>query len=91
MRLTSDPAPGSRSAALQRGTLRGPQARRSPDAPVTLRGWLDKQGSERLRLWKTRWFVLSEYCLYYYKGRCASRAGLAQKWCGDLRAFLTEK
>ncbi|XP_043247529.1 serine/arginine repetitive matrix protein 2-like [Amphibalanus amphitrite] len=53
--------------AKKRGTLRGPQARRSPEAPVTLRGWLDKQGSERLRLWKTRWFVLSEYCLYYYK------------------------
>ncbi|XP_037070221.1 uncharacterized protein LOC119091519 [Pollicipes pollicipes] len=53
--------------AKKRGTLRGPQARRSPDAPVTMRGWLDKQGSERLRLWKTRWFVLAEFCLYYYK------------------------
>ena len=56
------------TSVFQRGTLRGPQARRTPDAPVTMRGWLDKQGSERLRLWKTRWFVLAEYCLYYYKG-----------------------
>ena len=31
-------------------------------------GWLYKQGSEGLMLWKRRWFVLSEFCLFYYKG-----------------------
>ena len=32
-------------------------------------GWLYKQGSEGLMLWKRRWFVLSEFCLFYYKGK----------------------
>ena len=73
---------------LQRGTLRGPQARRSPDAPVTLRGWLDKQGSERLRLWKTRWFVLAEYCLYYYKGEGAHDVSRGAESSGERRRRL---
>ena len=34
---------------------------------MTLSGWLFKQGSDGLMLWKKRWFVLSEYCLFYYK------------------------
>jgi hypothetical protein len=42
--------------------------KRSETAPVILQGWLYKQGSEGLQLWKKRWFVLSEYCLFYYKG-----------------------
>ena len=42
--------------------------KRSDTAPVILQGWLYKQGSEGLQLWKKRWFVLSEYCLFYYKG-----------------------
>ena len=45
--------------------------KRSDTAPVTLRGWLYKQGSDGLQLWKKRWFVLSEYCLFYYKGKIA--------------------
>ena len=32
------------------------------------KGWLYKQGSDGLQLWKKRWFVLSEFCLFYYKG-----------------------
>ncbi|KAI4487873.1 hypothetical protein M0802_011761 [Mischocyttarus mexicanus] len=48
--------------------LRSPAAKRPPSAPVHLQGWLHKQGSEGLMLWKKRWFVLSEYCLFYYKG-----------------------
>ncbi|XP_065577639.1 uncharacterized protein LOC136038487 isoform X2 [Artemia franciscana] len=48
--------------------LKSPVAKpRPPGAPVTLQGWLLKQGSDGLMLWKRRWFVLSEYCLYYYK------------------------
>lgn len=41
---------------------------RDPDAPVSIRGWLFKQGSDGLQLWKKRWFVLSQFCLYYYHG-----------------------
>ena len=48
--------------------LRSPIAKRPQDAPVTMQGWLHKQGSDGLMLWRKRWFVLSEYCLYYYKG-----------------------
>ncbi|XP_057656485.1 uncharacterized protein LOC130893998 isoform X3 [Diorhabda carinulata] len=48
--------------------LKSPIAKRPLEAPVTLQGWLHKQGSEGLMLWKKRWFVLSEYCLFYYKG-----------------------
>lgn len=49
--------------------LRSPIAKRPPEAPVTIQGWLHKQGSEGFMLWKKRWFVLSEYCLFYYKGK----------------------
>ncbi|KAL1110176.1 hypothetical protein AAG570_008253 [Ranatra chinensis] len=48
--------------------LRSPVIKRSPLAAVTLQGWLHKQGSDGLMLWKKRWFVLSDYCLFYYKG-----------------------
>lgn len=32
-----------------------------------------------MRLWKRRWFVLADYCLFYYKGEleCQSCAGEA--------------
>jgi hypothetical protein len=49
-------------------SLKSPVAKRHPNAPVTLSGWLWKQGSEGLKVWRKRWFVLSEYCLFYYKG-----------------------
>uniref|UniRef100_A0A8D9AGS6 Pleckstrin homology domain-containing family A member 7 n=1 Tax=Cacopsylla melanoneura TaxID=428564 RepID=A0A8D9AGS6_9HEMI len=48
--------------------LRSPVVKRHPSAPVTIQGWLHKQGSEGLMLWKKRWFVLSDYILFYYKG-----------------------
>jgi len=41
---------------------------RDADARVTIRGWLYKQGSDGLQLWKKRWFVLSQFCLFYYHG-----------------------
>lgn len=31
------------------------------------------QDSSGLKLWKRRWFVLSNFCLFYYKGMNASR------------------
>ncbi|KAK7919693.1 hypothetical protein WMY93_010977 [Mugilogobius chulae] len=42
-------------------------AKRDPNCPVVIRGWLYKKDSSGLRLWKRRWFVLSNYCLFYYK------------------------
>ena len=37
-------------------------------SPVTIKGWLYKRGNDGLKLWKKRYFVLTEYCLSYYKG-----------------------
>jgi hypothetical protein len=42
---------------------------RDPKAPVVISGWLFKQGSDGLMLWKKRWFALSQYCLFYYDGK----------------------
>ncbi|XP_068097381.1 pleckstrin homology domain-containing family A member 7-like [Hyperolius riggenbachi] len=41
--------------------------KRDPNSPVVIRGWLYKQDSQGLRLWKRRWFVLSDFCLFYYR------------------------
>lgn len=41
--------------------------KRDPNSPVIIRGWLYKQDSQGLRLWKRRWFVLSDFCLFYYR------------------------
>ncbi|XP_048827932.1 pleckstrin homology domain-containing family A member 7 isoform X2 [Brienomyrus brachyistius] len=41
--------------------------KRNPNIPVVVRGWLFKQDSSGMRLWKRRWFVLSDFCLFYYK------------------------
>ena len=49
-------------------TLKSPVTKRISSAPVAISGWLYKQGSEGLKVWRKRWFVLSEYCLFYYKG-----------------------
>jgi hypothetical protein len=55
---------GSTGATTKTGSL---VIKRSDAAPVSLQGWLYKQGSEGLMLWQKRWFVLSEFCLFYYK------------------------
>ena len=59
-----------RKSASPAASLKSPALaiKRSDTAVVTLKGWLYKQGSEGLQLWRKRWFVLSEYCLFYYKG-----------------------
>uniref|UniRef100_A0A671SEB4 Pleckstrin homology domain containing, family A member 7a n=1 Tax=Sinocyclocheilus anshuiensis TaxID=1608454 RepID=A0A671SEB4_9TELE len=41
--------------------------KRNPSVPVVVRGWLYKQDSSGMRLWKRKWFVLADYCLFYYK------------------------
>uniref|UniRef100_A0A1B0DI73 Uncharacterized protein n=1 Tax=Phlebotomus papatasi TaxID=29031 RepID=A0A1B0DI73_PHLPP len=71
----SDKTPSPSHAPLDRkksgGTpiaLKSPVTKRPASSPVTLSGWLYKQGSDGLKVWRKRWFVLSEYCLFYYKG-----------------------
>uniref|UniRef100_A0A3B4C1Q0 PH domain-containing protein n=1 Tax=Pygocentrus nattereri TaxID=42514 RepID=A0A3B4C1Q0_PYGNA len=41
--------------------------KRNPNVPVVMRGWLYKQDSSGMRLWRRKWFVLADYCLFYYK------------------------
>ncbi|XP_078405380.1 pleckstrin homology domain-containing family A member 7 isoform X5 [Cetorhinus maximus] len=68
---TVDTAPGSKISKPSSKVLsfgkREQSSKRNPNAPVVVRGWLYKQDSSGMRLWKRRWFALSEYCLFYYK------------------------
>ncbi|XP_043569411.1 pleckstrin homology domain-containing family A member 5 isoform X11 [Chiloscyllium plagiosum] len=41
--------------------------KRNANAPVIKRGWLYKQDSTGMKLWKKRWFVLADLCLFYYR------------------------
>ncbi|XP_068133456.1 pleckstrin homology domain-containing family A member 5-like isoform X2 [Hyperolius riggenbachi] len=41
--------------------------KRNPNAPVVMRGWLYKKANSGMKLWKKRWFVLSDLCLFYYR------------------------
>uniref|UniRef100_UPI00398E62F9 pleckstrin homology domain-containing family A member 7-like n=1 Tax=Pristiophorus japonicus TaxID=55135 RepID=UPI00398E62F9 len=41
--------------------------KRDPNSLTVIRGWLNKQDSSGLKLWKRRWFVLSDFCLFYYR------------------------
>ncbi|XP_058629554.1 pleckstrin homology domain-containing family A member 5 isoform X3 [Onychostoma macrolepis] len=41
--------------------------KRNPNAPVVRNGWLYKQDSTGMKMWKKRWFVLSDMCLFYYR------------------------
>ncbi|XP_051976379.1 pleckstrin homology domain-containing family A member 5-like isoform X15 [Xyrauchen texanus] len=41
--------------------------KRNPNAPVIKNGWLYKQDSTGMKLWKKRWFTLSDMCLFYYR------------------------
>ncbi|XP_068611589.1 pleckstrin homology domain-containing family A member 5-like [Brachionichthys hirsutus] len=41
--------------------------KRSVGAAVVKSSWLYKQDSTGMKLWKKRWFVLSDMCLYYYR------------------------
>ncbi|XP_069821088.1 pleckstrin homology domain-containing family A member 7 isoform X2 [Dendropsophus ebraccatus] len=46
---------------------RNQSIKRNPSVPVLVRGWLYKQDSAGMKLWKRRWFLLSDHCLFYYK------------------------
>ncbi|KAJ0172217.1 hypothetical protein K1T71_012190 [Dendrolimus kikuchii] len=63
------PSSDSRKTGSGNQALRSPIAQRIPSAPVTISGILYKQGSDGLKVWRKRWFVLSEYCLFYYKSQ----------------------
>ncbi|XP_075945675.1 pleckstrin homology domain-containing family A member 7-like isoform X2 [Anarhichas minor] len=59
---------GSRSGGKVHNFGKREQAiKRNPNVPVVVRGWLYKQDSSGMRLWKRKWFVLADFCLFYYK------------------------
>ncbi|XP_061523988.1 pleckstrin homology domain-containing family A member 5-like isoform X4 [Phycodurus eques] len=41
--------------------------KRNINTPVVKSNWLYKQDSTGMKLWKKRWFVLSDMCLFYYR------------------------
>ncbi|KAK4336869.1 hypothetical protein RND71_043904 [Anisodus tanguticus] len=47
--------------------IRAPTIQRSAEMQVSLKGWLYRLEGAGLKQWKRRWFVLGEYCLFYYK------------------------
>ncbi|KAM3609597.1 uncharacterized protein V6R79_017630 [Siganus canaliculatus] len=59
---------GSRSSGKVHSFGKREQSiKRNPNVPVVVRGWLYKQDSSGMRLWKRKWFVLADFCLFYYK------------------------
>ncbi|XP_052008092.1 pleckstrin homology domain-containing family A member 7-like isoform X2 [Xyrauchen texanus] len=65
---TTSGSKGSRSSARVHSFGKRDNAiKRNPSVPVVVRGWLYKQDSTGMRLWKRKWFVLADYCLFYYK------------------------
>uniref|UniRef100_A0A672JII4 Pleckstrin homology domain containing, family A member 7b n=1 Tax=Salarias fasciatus TaxID=181472 RepID=A0A672JII4_SALFA len=72
--VTSAAVDGTSGSKNSRGTgkvhsfgKRDHAIKRNLNVPVVVRGWLYKQDSSGMRLWKRKWFVLSDYCLFYYK------------------------
>ncbi|XP_044213011.1 pleckstrin homology domain-containing family A member 7 isoform X8 [Thunnus albacares] len=65
---TTSASKGSRSSGKVHNFGKREQAiKRNPNVPVVVRGWLYKQDSSGMRLWKRKWFVLADFCLFYYK------------------------
>ncbi|XP_061534296.1 pleckstrin homology domain-containing family A member 7 isoform X4 [Phycodurus eques] len=63
-KVTGSRAGGSRVHSFGK---RDQAIKRNPNVPVVVRGWLYKQDSSGMRLWKRKWFVLADFCLFYYK------------------------
>ncbi|XP_076369801.1 uncharacterized protein LOC143256443 isoform X8 [Tachypleus tridentatus] len=49
------------------GYIRPPNIQRDSQSQVTLKGWLFRLEGGALRQWRRRWFVLTDYCLFYYR------------------------
>lgn len=48
--------------------IRSPIIKRNSHSPVSMEGWLYKLEGGALKQWRKRWFVLADFCLFYYKG-----------------------
>uniref|UniRef100_A0A6Q2YMQ0 Pleckstrin homology domain-containing family A member 5-like n=1 Tax=Esox lucius TaxID=8010 RepID=A0A6Q2YMQ0_ESOLU len=65
----SSPAtrPSRSSKKVHNFGKRSNSIKRNPNAPAVKSNWLYKQDSTGMKLWKKRWFVLSDMCLFYYR------------------------
>ncbi|KAG9345858.1 hypothetical protein JZ751_009014 [Albula glossodonta] len=65
----SSPAgrPSRSSKKVHNFGKRSNSIKRNPNAPVVKSSWLYKQDSTGMKLWKKRWFVLCDMCLFYYR------------------------
>ncbi|XP_056409793.1 pleckstrin homology domain-containing family A member 5 [Hyla sarda] len=59
--------PSRSSRKIHNFGKRSNSIKRNPNAPVMMRGWLYKKANSGMKLWKKRWFVLSDLCLFYYR------------------------
>ncbi|XP_029901258.1 pleckstrin homology domain-containing family A member 5-like isoform X3 [Myripristis murdjan] len=64
---TSSSRPSRSSKKVHNFGKRSNSIKRNPNAPVVKSNWLYKQDSTGMKLWKKRWFVLSDMCLFYYR------------------------
>ncbi|XP_047245532.1 pleckstrin homology domain-containing family A member 5-like isoform X5 [Girardinichthys multiradiatus] len=64
---TSSMRPSRSSKKVHNFGKRSNSIKRNLNAPVVKRNWLYKQDSTGMKLWKKRWFVLSDMCLFYYR------------------------
>uniref|UniRef100_A0AAZ1Y341 Pleckstrin homology domain containing, family A member 5 n=1 Tax=Oreochromis aureus TaxID=47969 RepID=A0AAZ1Y341_OREAU len=64
---TSSTRPSRSSRKVHNFGKRSNSIKRNPNAPVVKSSWLYKQDSTGMKLWKKRWFVLSDMCLFYYR------------------------
>ncbi|XP_075066920.1 pleckstrin homology domain-containing family A member 5 isoform X3 [Mixophyes fleayi] len=55
------------SGKLHNFGKRSNSIKRNTNAPVMMRGWLYKKANSGMKMWKKRWFVLSDLCLFYYR------------------------
>uniref|UniRef100_A0A3B4XPI7 Pleckstrin homology domain containing, family A member 5 n=1 Tax=Seriola lalandi dorsalis TaxID=1841481 RepID=A0A3B4XPI7_SERLL len=62
-----DGTPSRSSKKVHNFGKRSNSIKRNPNAPVVKSNWLYKQDSTGMKLWKKRWFVLSDMCLFYYR------------------------
>ncbi|MBN3303389.1 PKHA6 protein, partial [Amia calva] len=65
--------------------------RRNPKAEVAKQGWLYKQASNGVKQWNKRWFVLTDRCLFYYKGNDDKKWGGSTVACRIVNRNTDEK
>ncbi|XP_062238697.1 pleckstrin homology domain-containing family A member 5-like isoform X2 [Platichthys flesus] len=64
---TSSTRPSRSSKKIHNFGKRSNSIKRNPNAPAVKSNWLYKQDSTGMKLWKKRWFVLCDMCLFYYR------------------------